>query len=316
MLKAFASDGDGLSPTSDPTQAVWIDLVDPTPDEVATAAKMTGFAVPTKAGVSEIEASSRLKSRDGVLYLSMPLIHRADDGPRAAQTGFVLSPDYLLTVRFAPSPVFDGFAMPMANPTGAHVLVGLLEAIVDRQADALEQVAHELDAISHRTFQMGVKQKGGRKYEDAMLRTTLGQIGRLGDLISHIRDSLVGSGRIGPYVCSTAGSWLPKDIQPRIATLQADIASLSDFDTHLNDKLQFLLDATMGFINIAQNNVMKVMAIASVVGIPPVLVAGIYGMNFKGMPEYDWHFGYAYGLAMILLTTLIPMAVFRWRKWI
>jgi magnesium transporter len=99
-------------------------------------------------------------------------------------------------------------------------------------------------------------------------------------------------------------------------TLRRDIASLNDFDTHLNDKLQFLLDATLGFINIAQNNVMKVLTVVSVVGIPPVLVAGIYGMNFKFMPEYDWALGYPFGLSMIVLTALIPLAIFRWRNWI
>jgi magnesium transporter len=110
--------------------------------------------------------------------------------------------------------------------------------------------------------------------------------------------------------------WLPKALAPRLVTLRQDIASVSDFDTHLNDKLQFMLDATLGFINIAQNNVMKVMAIASVVGIPPVLIAGVYGMNFKNIPEYDWAYGYVWGWGLIVLTTIIPLAVFRWRKWI
>jgi magnesium transporter len=156
----------------------------------------------------------------------------------------------------------------------------------------------------------------GRKREDAMLRATLVTLGRVGDLVSHIRESQVGAGRIVPYVESTAGSWLKPDLHPRLETLRRDIASLNDFDTHLNDKLQFLLDATLGFINIAQNNVMKVLTVVSVVGIPPVLVAGIYGMNFKSMPEYDWSWGYAYGLAMIVVTALIPLGVFKWRNWI
>ena len=128
-----------------------------------------------------------------------------------------------------------------------------------------------------------------------MLRAALVTLGRVGDLISHIRESQVGAGRIVPYVETAAADWLPKELRPRLHTLQRDIASLNDFDTHLNDKLQFLLDATLGFINIAQNNVMKVLTVVSVVGIPPVLVAGIYGMNFKNMPEYDWSWGYAYG---------------------
>jgi magnesium transporter len=159
---------------------------------------------------------------------------------------------------------------------------------------------------------MGIMQEGGRKREDTTLRRTLGQLGRIGDLISHVRDTQVGAARIVPYVEATTVDWLPKELAPRLATLRLDIASVSDFDTHLNDKLQFLLDATLGFINIAQNNVMKVMAIASAVGIPPVLIAGIYGMNFKTIPEYDW----AWGWGLIILTTLIPLGVFHWRRWI
>jgi magnesium transporter len=327
MLTAFSCDTQHLQPLAAPPDdaalrtAVWIDLVSPTPEEAAAVATATGFTIPTEASASEIEASSRLATRNGVLYLSMPLILRSEDGPLGVPAGFVLSPKQLLTVRFAPNAVFDAFAnrTPRGEdvyPGPANVLVGLLEAIVDRQADVLEQVAHELDDISHRIFALGVRQEGGRKREDATLRVTLGQLGRLGDLISHVRDTLVGAGRIGPYMDGAAASWLPKDLPPRLKTLQQDIASLNDFDTHLNDKLQFLLDATMGFINIAQNDVMKVMTIASVVGIPPVLVAGIYGMNFKGIVEYDWAYGYEYGLGLIVLTTLIPLAIFRWRKWI
>ena len=327
MLNAFTCDTHHLQPVArppdDPTlrTAVWIDLVSPTPEETARVAAATGLTVPTEASVSEIETSSRLATRDGALYLSMPLIARSDHGASGVPAGFVLSPERLLTVRFAPNVVFENFAARMPrgdeiNLGSAHLLVGLLEAIVDRQADALEQVGHELDTISHRIFAMGVRQAGGRKREDATLRVTLGHLGRLGDLISHIRDTLVGASRIGPYLESAAAAWLPKDLPPRLKTLQQDISSLNDFDTHLNDKLQFLLDATLGFINIAQNNVMKVMTIASVVGLPPVLVAGIYGMNFKGIPEYDWSYGYAYGLALIVLTTLIPLGVFRWQKWI
>ena len=140
--------------------------------------------------------------------------------------------------------------------------------------------------ISHRIFRDGHRNGGGRKHEDRMLRETLVAIGRIGDLISLIRDSQVGAGADRALSCRrTAADWLPKDLRPRLDTLRQDIASLNDFDTHLNDKLQFLLDATLGFINIAQNNVMKVLTVASVVGIPPVLIAGIYGMNFKCMPE-------------------------------
>ncbi len=319
MLTASTCQGGALwRGTESLADAVWIDLLEPTQDETERVLRETGLAIPSEADINEIESSSRLATRDGTLYLSMPLVSRPDTEPRSISVGFVLSPERLITVRFAPSRLFDRF---MAQPaqgahSGAHVLVSLLEVIVDRQADALEQVKAELESLSHRIFSDDMAAASGRKREDTMLRAALVTLGRVGDLISHIRESQVGAGRIVPYVETAAEAWLPKELRPRLHTLRRDIASLNDFDTHLNDKLQFLLDATLGFINIAQNNVMKVLTVVSVVGIPPVLVAGIYGMNFKNMPEYDWSWGYAWGLGLIIVTGLIPLAIFRWRNWV
>ncbi len=326
MISAFSCDGEKLQRVTDLSvdalrKAVWIDLLNATHDEIANVQTATGLSVPTQEAVSEIETSSRLATRDDALYLSMPLIAFDDDGPRGVSAGFVLSQERLITVRFAPNRIFDAYIDqmprgPAAPETGAHVFVGLMEALVDREADVLEQVSAKLDTISHVIFRMGTNQEGGRKAEDATLRTTLGRLGHIGDLISHVRETQVGAARIIPYVETITKEWLPKGLAPRLETLRQDITSINDFDTHLNDKLQFLLDATLGFINIAQNNVMKVMAIASVVGIPPVLIAGVYGMNFKYIPELDWAYGYAWGWGVIILTTIIPLAVFRWRKWI
>jgi magnesium transporter len=322
MLTAlFAQDGT-LRQVNEPlSQAQWIDLLEPTPDETARVTRETGLAVPSEADLSEIESSSRLSTRHGALYLSMPLVSRADTEPRGISAGFILTPDRLITVRFGASRAFDTYMVrssqdDVSKGSSAHLLVGLLEAIVDRQADALEQVRTELETISHRIFSDDMAAASGRKREDALLRASLVTLGRIGDLLSHIRESQVSAGRIVPYVETAAANWLPAELQPRLHTLEQDIASLNHFDTYLNEKLQFLLDATLGFINIAQNNVMKVLTVVSVVGIPPVLVAGIYGMNFKSMPEYDWSWGYAYGLAMICLTTIVPLAIFRWRNWI
>jgi magnesium transporter len=308
MLTAFAG-RDGLlrRTTEKLREAMRIDLLEPTADEARIVARETGLAMPTEADINEIESSSRLSTRGNALYLSMPLVTRPETEPRSVSVGFVLSIDRLVTVRFAPSRLFDRFMEQTHTGArdGSHIFVALLEAIVDRQADVLEQVKTELEAISHRIF-----------CSDMMLRTTLVTLGRIGDLISHVRESQVSAGRIVPYVETTAEDWLPQELKPRLRTLRRDIASLNDFDTHLNDKLQFLLDATLGFINIAQNNVMKVLTVVSVAGIPPVLIAGIYGMNFKNMPEYDWSFGYAWGLGLIVLTTLIPLGIFKWRNWI
>jgi magnesium transporter len=319
MLTAFACQDGTLHRETGPLGAAqWIDLLEPTDEESERVARETGVAIPSEADINEIESSSRLATRNGALYLSMPLVSRPDSEPRSISIGFVLTSDRLITVRFAPSRLIDHFMTrtDLSARGGPHVLVILLEAIVDRQADALEQVRTDLEIISHRIFCDEMVTATGRKREDAMLRATLVQLGRIGDLISHIRESQVSAGRIVPYVEGVADDWLPHELKPRFNTLRRDIASLNDFDTHLNDKLQFLLDATLGFINIAQNNVMKVLTVVSVVGIPPVLVAGIYGMNFKSIPEYDWSWGYAYGLAVIALTAIIPLAVFKWRNWV
>jgi magnesium transporter len=326
MLTAFACSHGHLQRIGDAAddeelrRAVWIDLFEPTSDEIARVQQATGLVVPSEDNINEIESSSRLATRDGALYLSLPLVNMAEPAPRGYSAGFVLTPDRLLTVHFAPSLLFERFAErhlagDAVGESGAHILVGLLEAIVDRQADVLEQVRTDLDTLSHSVFGMGPK-AGGRKREDAMLRATLATLGRIGSVISYIRDTQVAVARIGPYVETAAADWLPADLHPRLATLRGDIASVSDFDTHLNDKLQFLLDATLGFINIAQNNVMKVLTVASVAGIPPVLVVGIYGMNFKGMPEYDWAWGYPYALSLIVVSTLVTLLVFWWRGWI
>ena len=322
MLTAFANRGGRIQRIAEPlSDALWIDLLSANGDETARVAQETGLAIPSEDDVNEIESSSRLATRHGALYLTMPLVIQPETEPRAISIGFILTPERLITVRFAASRVFDHFMEHLcggevAAQGSAHVLIGILEAIVDRQADALEHVRTQLEMISHRIFSPEMASASGRKREDATLRATLVTLGRVGDLVSHIRESQVGAGRIVPYLETAAEPWLPKDLHPRLHTLRRDVASLNDFDTHLNDKLQFLLDATLGFINIAQNNVMKVLTVVSVVGIPPVLVAGIYGMNFKNMPEYDWAWGYPYGLGLIVLTALIPLAIFRWRNWV
>jgi magnesium transporter len=325
MLAAFTCDGAVLHRDMDPSETalkrgVWIDLLDATEDEARRVTAAIGVHVPTKADLSEIESSSRLSVTDNVLTLSMPLVVRVDGELRPVPGGFVLSRERLITVRFAASVVFDTFVEREVrgrtpDRTGAHIFVGLLEAIIDRQADALEEIRAILDTLSRRIFHQSMG-AGGSKREDRMLRETLAAVGRAGDAISFIRDTQLGAARIVPYVLSTADEWLPQDLVPRLDTLRQDIGSLKDFDTHLFEKVQFLLDATLGFISIAQNNVMKVLTVASVVGIPPVLVAGVYGMNFKNMPELDWAWGYTYGLVAIAVSALVPLAWFKLRDWL
>jgi magnesium transporter len=308
-----------------PAEAVWIDMLRPEPDEIAFVKRTTGLDVPSIEELSEIESSSRLRSDAGTLYLSAPFVYRSDtDQPVTTPAGFVLTRERLITVRFEEIRSFTNFAtQDLSTETdplsSAAVFAGLMDAISDRLADILENIAAELDELSHRLFRSPATQTGRRRppaRESADLRIILRRIGHSGDLASKIRDSLLGIERIVPFVATHAAEWLPPEIKPRLETVRLDVTSLSDYDMHIVTKVQLLLDATLGLINIEQNNIIKVLTIVSVVGIPPTLIASMYGMNFKDMPELNWSWGYPYGLALIVLSAVLPILWFKWRGWI
>jgi magnesium transporter len=298
---------------------VWIDLCDGDAAEIAEAARLSGLRVPTREALGEIESSSRVFVEGGALYLSMPLITPTADGETAlSPLGFVLTKEQLLTVRFGPAAALDAVKAALDDQVevvAGDVFARILETMIDRAADRLEQLSADLDEASRSIFR--VDRAGRRnlaKASDA-LRAVLRRIGQTGDHLSQIRDTLLGLDRILSFVSEAPTCDFTADIVRRLKTVQADVASLSRYEEHLATKVQFLLDATLGFINIEQNDIVKVLTVVSVVGVPPVLIAGIYGMNFKGMPEYDWAFGYPYSLALMVVSALVPLAWFKWRGW-
>ena len=285
----------------------------------------TGLALPSQADLDEIENSSRLSSDGPVLTLSMPVVSRTEEGLRSSVCGFVLAPDRLVTLRFAPSVAVDHF-IETPHETGetggassAFIFAGLLEALVDRQADALEKLRNDLDDMSHQVFHHRVSVKAGkpqkRRNQESDLQAILVTLGRAYDTISFLRDSQLGIARIAPYVQATA-DWLPKSVVSRLKSVAKDITSLNEFSTHLTDKVQFLLDATLGLISISQNSLIKVLTVVSIVGIPPTLIAGIYGMNFKIIPELSWTYGYGYAWAVMMLSAVLPLILFRVKGWL
>jgi magnesium transporter len=138
----------------------------------------------------------------------------------------------------------------------------------------------------------------------------------VGERASRIRDILLGLQRIVPFVAGPVRTWIPQEAQDHLKTAQTDIVSLTDYETHLSNKVQFLLDAVLGLINTKQNDIFTVLTVVSVVGIPPTLVASIYGMKFKNMPELSWAWGYQWGLFLIVLSTIVPILWFKWRGWL
>lgn len=304
--------------------AVWIDVLQPNAEEIAFIARATGLDVPDHAKLVEVESSSRVRNERGALYLSLPVAYRVPSGEaRTTPVGLILTRDRLVTIRYENLKSFEAFrdrirSGGLAHPGTEGVFVALLEAIVDRLADVLEEVGDDLDAVAEAIFVGSAElaaDRGAKKAEDARLRGTLRQVGRDRQLISKVRATLLGIARIVPFVEGEAQDWMPKEAQPHFNTLKQDVASLDEYETHLSDKVQFLLDAALGFINIEQNDTFRVLTLVSVVGIPPTLVASMYGMNFKHMPELDWAWGYPYGLALIALSAIVPLAYFKHRGW-
>lgn len=303
-----------------PAGTFWIDLMEPTADEIARVEAEFGLKVPTRQQLDEIESSSRLRSEGQVLYLSMSLgaQHEVTD---AAPTpvGFVLSPGLLVTVRYAELKVFakvkDGIAKDRRCFSSTSTFATLLEEMIDYGADLLEKIAGLLGETSRRVFRRSdAKTQRGMRM-NRLLRETLTVVGDAGEHLSQIRESLTGLQRIIGFAAETAGAWLDQDILGRLKTARQDLASLADFEAHLSGKVQFLLDAILGFINTEQNDIFKVLTIVSVVGVPPTLIASMYGMNFHNMPELAWPWGYQYGLALIAASAIIPILWFKWRGW-
>ena len=296
--------------------AAWIDLESPSDDELDAAEQATGLKVPTREEVSAIEASSRLHQVGKALYLSSPLM-AAGEATHLSPVGFVLTPERLITLRFDKIGAFDLAAGHMQSDpdlTGFGAFTCLFESIVDKLADGLELLGAELDHVSHAVFHQKAYRRGAAT--DLHQRQTLAKVGRIGERLSQIRDVLLSVGRIVPFVLEVRQGETPEPIAARLKAVRQDIASLNDYEAHLANKVQFLLDAVLGFINISQNDIFKLLTVWSIVGIPPTLIAGIYGMNFKVMPELNWAWGYPFGWAMIVVSALIPLAWFKWKGWV
>jgi magnesium transporter len=298
----------------------WLDLLDPTPDERSIVESDWGLRLPSREDLNEVESSSRTAEENGVLFMSVPIAshgHAGDEAP--SPIGFVLSKDVLVTIRYAPSRSFDVAAERFARCTprgsSAQAFAILIEEIVDSTADRLEDIAAELDALSRSVFRRSRTRHQREVRSNDALRNTLIEVGNAGERLSQMRSRLVGLQRIVPFAAEPARAWIPDDVRSRLLVAHGDLTSLTDYQIHLSDKVQFLLDAVLGFINTKQNETFTVLTVVSVVGIPPTLVASIYGMNFKNMPELEWAWGYQFGLAMIVLSTILPILWFKWRGW-
>ena len=299
----------------------WIDLVDPTPGESEQVARECGVQVPSREALQEIETSSRTRVDGDVLYMSMPLaIQDGTRGLAPVPLGFILSPQRLVTVRYSEVHAFARVLERVRTDkkmNSASTFVALIDGMVDFDADMLEKLSSDLARVSAQAFgHNGVAPVRDKQHSRA-LRDCVNAVGTVGERLSRIRETLLGLQRIIGFVSESAreGQLLLPELRTHLKTARQDVASLVEFESHLSGKTQFLLDAVLGFINTEQNEIFKVLTIVSVVGIPPTLIASMYGMNFHYMPELAWRWGYPYGLGLIALSTLIPIIWFKRRGW-
>jgi magnesium transporter len=324
MLSVYIPRGSSLERTSveagapPPDAAVWIDLISPTVQEDKLVEKLLGIAVPTREEMQEIEVSSRLYVENGARYMTATLMCQSDTmAPKTTPVTFILAGHRLATVRYdepRPFAIVEHKLARVAHPkvSGESVLMDLLDAVIDRSADILERIGAEVDQISHSIFEPD------EDAEPPSYNDVLKALGRKGDLTSKVRESLVSIGRLLLFVHHEAeGLKWTKDVRAQLQSMQRDVMSLTDHASYLSGKITFLLDAMLGVVNIQQNNIIKIFSIAAVIFMPPTLVASLYGMNFRhGMIELDWEYGYPFALILMVVAAVVPLVIFKWRKWL
>src|SRR6516162_4269800 len=301
-----------------PETCVWFDLVNPNLQEDKIVEHKVGIAVPTREEMQEIEVTSRLYVENGARYMTATLMCQSDtDAPKTTAVTFILAGHRLITVRYDEPRPFTIVGIKLGRVcspqiTGETVMMELLDAVIDRAADILERIGADIDQVSHDIFEPEGSTVRSRSYNEILIA-----IGRKGDLTSKVRESLVSIGRLLLYLANEADSmrWA-KEPKAQLKGMQRDVHSLSDHAAYLSNKIQFLLDAMLGVVTIEQNNVIKIFSVAAVALMPPTLIASIYGMNFKHMPELDWSLGYPIAIALMLLAAALPYFFFKWKKWL
>jgi len=301
-----------------PEGVVWVDLIAPTQSEDKAVERALGIAIPTREEMQEIEVTSRLYVENGARYMTATLMCQSDtDSPKTTAVTFILSGNRLITVRYDEPRPFTIVNNKLARfcppqPTGETVMMDILDAVIDRAADILERIGADVDQVSRDIFDPDNTVLAARPFNQTLIN-----IGRKGDLTSKVRESLVSIGRLLLFLNSEAeGMKLAKDQRQHVKGMQRDVQSLSDHATYLSNKIQFLLDAMVGVVSLQQNNIIKIFSVAAVVFMPPTLVASIYGMNFKHMPELEWVTGYPFALVVMLIAAVLPYLFFKWKKWL
>ena len=299
--------------------ALWIDLLEPSPEEERHVESELGIDVPTREEMREIESSNRLFEEDGAVYLTATIVTKLDTSlPQNSQVTFILKDGRLITNRYTDPLPFRRFASYAerhgnACASGSAVLAGLVEALVNRVADVIERVSVDLDSISAEVF---TRPSGRRRGAQRDFRAVLERVGQSGELIGKTRESLVSLGRALAFAQQSTALALTNDVRTRYRTLSRDIIALSDHASFLGSNVSFILDATLGMISIDQNNILKIFSVVTVFLLPPSVIGAIYGMNFEHMPWLHAQWGFPVALCLMVASAVIPYVIFKRRGWL
>jgi magnesium transporter len=332
VITLYAVENGGLQklePRTEPTagrfsHAAWIDLHDPTAEEEAIVEQELGVDIPTREEMREIEESSRIYAEKGGLFLTGVVIAGiAERRPVRSEVMFVVLPKHFVTVRYSDPLPFRTFEQKCARKPEEHqssdlLFVSLVEQIIQRVADVLEKVTADLDAAADELFdeRHGAatdKEMRGHRID---LQGIVRQLGRSSGLLAKLSESLLSFNRVLSFFRNSAESWLHAEAMDRAKSLQRDIASLTEYGANLTTQIGYLQNATFNLINIEQSRIIKVFSVAAVLFLPPTLVATVYGMNFKFMPELSWVFGYPLALVLMVVSAIVPIYWFKRNGWL
>ena len=336
MITVYARQSGGIVSKAVPANSplpegvVWIDLLTPDESELRFIGQEISATLPSREEMGEIEQSSRLYSEDNCLFLTVLVIYNGGkELENQDDVSFILSPTKLITVRYVEEKSISLFSQRITKQseqilTPEDMLLGLLDALSDRTADLIELQASHMDKLAQSVFATGQDTSSDHlaaaiihgSSTGADLQDVLKGIGRAGNLLHKIRETLSGMERLLAYLSVTAVQRLNRDQKINLKSIQRDIRSLTEHVTFLSHEASFLLEATLGMVNLEQNKIIKVISVVSVAFLPPTLVGTIYGMNFKNIPELDWHFGYPLAIIMMLLSGILPLIYFRMRQWL
>ena len=302
-----------------PSRDVWIDLVSPTPEEISQVQKHFSIEIPSRDEMQEIEATSRLYQENGAYFMTATAVASPEhDSMESSAITFILSAAFLITVRYLNPKPFDAFAARIQKlgsncASSTDVMIGLLEAIIDRMADILEMHSAEVERLSRLIFPSG-RQRTKKKIH---LHAMITDIGVEGNHFSILRESLVSVSRMALYLNqAVAHHEQVGQIRETLKEISRDLASLADHASFMSNKISFLLDATLGMISIQQNQIIKLFSVAAVVFLPPTLIASIYGMNFKFIPELSWEFSYPLAIFLMIVSAALPFLYFKGKGWL